>query len=399
MALWQQVRRLPASVWLLGAVSFLNDSASEWVYPLLPLYLSSVLMAGPQIMGMIEGIAEATSSLLKLFSGVWVDRSGRAKPWVVSGYGMAAATRPLLAFVVAWPWLLLLRFLDRVGKGLRGAPRDVIIATSVDADKKGLAFGVHRSCDHAGAMVGPLIASVLLSLGLGLREVILWSAIPSVLAIVCSLLVREPQRITQSAKKIDTDWQWRALPKPFKRYLLALALFTLGNASNLFLLLQASELGLSQSQVPLVWAVVALVATLLSTPLSAWSDRIGRRHLLIWGWLAYSGFYLALGWLPGDWNVLLWPLFAAYGVFIAATEGVEKALVSDLVPKAMLGRAFGWFHLIAGLLLLPASLLFGWLWHAIGAHWAFSLAAVMSALGVVLVWRGFGEEETTAAAT
>lgn len=388
------IRALPSTVWLLGAVSFLNDAASEAVYPLLPIFLSSVLLAGPQAMGLIEGIAEATSSLLKLFSGVWVDRSGRAKPWVVGGYSLAALARPLIALATVWPVVLLLRFLDRVGKGLRGAPRDVLIANSALPGQKGLAFGLHRSCDHAGAVVGPLLASLLLGLGWQLVDVILFSAIPGALAIALTLKVRDlPEGASMAGgkpgkAKAEFHWQLGQLPRSFKRYLLALALFTLGNASNLFLLLQAQQLGLAQALVPSLWALVALVAMLFSAPLSAWSDRIGRRRLIVFGWCAYAVFYLALGWLPASWvQWAIWPLFASYGLFIAATEGVEKALVSDLVPREQLGRAFGWFHLTAGLLLLPASLLFGVLWQHFGATLAFTVAAAAAFSGALLMGR------------
>lgn len=387
MNAWKRLKTIPATVWMLGAISFLNDAASEWVYPLLPLYLSSVLMAGPRVMGLIEGIAEATSSLLKLISGVWVDKTGRAKPWVISGYTSAALSRPLLAFVSTWPVLLLLRFIDRVGKGLRGAPRDVMIASSAEPDQKGLAFGIHRACDHAGAVAGPVMASLLLGLGLALDRVILWAAIPGIAVVILTLLLKEPQRQDWvAAKSYTLDWRLGLLPRAFKRYLFALACFTLGNASNLFLLLHASKIGIADAQIPLLWAVVAAVATLLTAPLSAWSDLVGRRQFIVIGWAAYAVFYLALGCLSPATAWMIWPLFILYGVFIAATEGIEKALVSDLVPASSLGRAFGWFHLTAGLLLLPASLLFGVVWHYLGAQWAFTLAALLSLAGSGLMW-------------
>ncbi|GAB4197593.1 MAG: MFS transporter [Wenzhouxiangellaceae bacterium] len=387
------LKKIPLTVWLLGAVSFLNDAASEWVYPLLPLYLSSVLMAGPRAMGIIEGIAEATSSLLKLFSGVWVDRTGKAKAWVIGGYSLAALSRPFLALASSWPVVLLLRFLDRVGKGLRGAPRDVLIANSAAAEQRGLAFGIHRACDHAGAVAGPLMAALLLSWQLPLREVILWAAAPGLLAAFLTLWVREPQR-PAAVGKASFDWRLAGLPPAYQRYLLALGLFTLGNASNLFILLRASELGIPQVQVPIIWALVSAVATVFSGPLSAWSDRIPRRRLIVAGWSAYAGFYLALGWWPEGAVIGLWPLFAVYGVFIAATEGVEKALVADLAPAAMLGRAFGWYHLVAGLLLLPASLLFGHLWQVYSAALAFTIAAVASLAGVLVLLLPAGRQSS-----
>jgi MFS family permease len=381
--LLKSIFALPATVWLLGLISLMNDSASELLYPLVPLYLASVLMAGPKALGVIEGIAEATSSLLKLFAGVLADRTASTKPWVVGGYSLAAAARPLMACAAAWPVVLALRFADRLGKGLRASPRDALLASAVDPAQRGLAFGLHRAMDNAGAVIGPLLATGLLALHLPLRDIFLWTAVPGAIAIALALCIREPPRIGP-APHSAFSWTLQGFPTAFKRYLLALALFTLGNSSNMFLLLRARELGLPDYQVPLLWALVSAVAMLFSTPLSGLSDRLGRQRLILFGWVIYGVCYLFLGLNSGQpW--LLWPLFAGYRLFLAATEGAEKALVADLAPTPLLGTAYGWFNLTAGLLLLPASLLFGWLWQSAGPAPAFGVAAGCAVLAAVLL--------------
>lgn len=379
---------LPRTVWLIGLISLINDSASEMLYPLIPLYLSSVLMAGPRALGIIEGIAEATASLLKLFSGVIVDRTQRSKPWVVFGYGLAGLGRPLIAFVVSWPWLLAIRFADRVGKGLRSSPRDALLAGSVDAGRRGLAFGLHRAMDNAGAVLGPLLASMLLAAQVPLKDIFLWSAVPAVLCLGLASSLREPQ-VAEPGPRAAFDWRLRDMPPVFKRYLIVVALFTLGNSSNMFLLLRATELGVPAAQIPLLWAAVSAVAMLFSTPLSALSDRVGRARLLIVGYVAYGLFYLGLGLMAHD-GVLLFALFASYGLFMAATEGVEKALVADIAPSGRRGTAFGWFNLTAGVFLFPASVVFGWLYQAFSPMIAFGFSGACALLAAGLLWGWVG---------
>lgn len=384
--MWTSLRALPRTVWLIGLISLVNDSASEMLYPLIPLYLSSVLMAGPRTLGLIEGIAEATASLLKLFSGTVVDRTQRTKPWIVFGYGLAGIGRPLVALVTSWPGLLLLRFADRVGKGLRTSPRDALLAASIGPAQRGLAFGLHRAMDNAGAVIGPLLAAALLASGVALKDVFVWSIVPAVLCLALTLGLQEPAQRPLATRK-PFDWRLRDMPPALRRFLVVVALFTLGNSSNMFLLLRARELGLPQAQVPLLWAGVSAVAMLLSTPLSALSDRFGRMRLLLGGYLAYAAVYATLGLLthagPG-----LFAVFAAYGVFLAATEGVEKALVADLAPADGQGTAFGWFNLTAGLMLLPASVVFGAIYQSAGpgAAFAFSGCCALLAAGLLVGW-------------
>jgi MFS family permease len=379
----QAIKNLPRTVWLIGLISLVNDSASEMLYPLIPLYLASVLMAGPRALGIIEGIAEATASLLKLFSGVIVDRTRRAKPWIVFGYGLAGLGRPLIAFVGSWPWLLVIRFADRVGKGLRSSPRDALLAASVPAERRGLAFGLHRAMDNAGAVIGPLVASLLLAAQVPLHDIFLWAIVPAVLCLALALAIREPAAEVTAATK-PFDWRLGDMPPLFKRYLAVVALFTLGNSSNMFLLLRARELGVAEATIPLLWAAVALVATVFSTPLSALSDRFGRMHLLVGGYVAYGLFYLVLGSMVHD-GLLLFALFGFYGLSMAATEGVEKALVADLAPAERRGTAFGWFNLTAGVMLLPASLVFGWLWQGVSSWAAFDFSGACALLAAVLL--------------
>ncbi|NBP33585.1 MAG: MFS transporter [Synechococcaceae bacterium WBA_2_066] len=390
---------LPRTVWILGLISLVNDGASDLIYPLLPLYLTSVLMAGPRALGLIEGIAEATASLLKLVSGILSDRWGRTRPWIIGGYGLAGVARPLIALASCWPLVMLLRFADRLGKGLRSSPRDALLAAAVTPEQMGLAFGLHRAMDNAGAVVGPLIAAGLLALHLSLRQIISWSLLPGIVCTALALLLREPQRsgkcqttvhsgalvvASSTARRTSIQWHPSALPPGLRGFLLVAGLFTLGNASNVFLLLRASQLGVSAVQIPLLWAALSGVAMLGSAPLAGWSDRIGRRRLLVAGYTTYGLLYLLIGHLQRG-SLWIWPLFAAYGLFLSATEGVEKALVADLALPSERGTAFGWFNLVTGLSLLPASLIFGGLMQGYGASAAFAVAAAFALAAAVLL--------------
>ena len=377
------IKNLPRTVWLIGLISLVNDSAGEMLYPIIPLYLSSVLMAGPRTLGLIEGVAEATASLLKLFSGVIVDKTQYSKPWIVLGYGLAGFGRPLIAFINSWPWLMLIRFIDRVGKGLRSSPRDALLADSVDATQRGLAFGLHRAMDNAGSVLGPLLAFALLSAAVPLKTIFLWAFVPALLCLALTFAINEPRKpVHHNPTKFN--WRLANLPTEFKRYLLVVTLFTLGNSSNMFLLLRAQELGVAAEHIPLLWAAVSAVAMFFSTPLSALSDRIGRTRLLFWGYIAYAVFYLGLG-LIVDNGWMLAGLFGFYGLFMAATEGVEKALVADLAPANLRGTAFGWFNLVAGAFLLPASVIFGSLYQSTSPLMAFGFSAGCALLSAILL--------------
>ena len=390
------IRALPRTVWLLGLISLFNDAASDMIYPLVPIYLASVLMAGPKALGLIEGIAEAVSSVLKLFAGVLADRSGKVRALVIAGYAIAGFARPLIGLTTSWPGVLACRFADRVGKGLRSAPRDALISLSVEPGQRGLAFGFHRAMDNFGAVIGPLAAAALLAAGVELRHVFLLAVVPAVIVIALALTVREPEHPVVLSKA-PVRWTFAGLPTSFRRYLCVLALFTLGNSSNMFLLLRANELGASAIRVTLMWALFSFVASMLSTPLSALSDRFGRARMLGLAWVAYAIAYLLMGLLPGaDWA--LWVAFAGYGVVTAALEGTEKALVADLIPRERSGTAFGWYNLVSGLLLLPASLIFGWLWQTLSpfAAFAFGASCAFSAALLLCFWalRGLPERSS-----
>jgi MFS family permease len=384
---------LPRTVWLLGTISLLNDAASDMIYPLVPLYVATVLMAGPRALGFIEGVAEAAGSLLKLGAGVLSDRIRRIKPFVVGGYGLAGIARPLIGITTSWTGVMFFRFVDRVGKGLRSAPRDAMLAASVSPQQRGLAYGLHRGMDNAGAVVGPLAAAALLAAGLSLRQVFLLAFVPAVLVMVMALRLREPVSAEVPAKLAKIDWRLSALPSRYRRYLLALALFTLGNSSNMFLLLRANDLGLDASRTTLLWALFSAVAALGAVPLSAWSDRIGRMRLIVAGWIGYALLYAALGAARID-AAMLWIVFPLYGLVTAAIEGSERALVADMVPAAQAGTAFGWYYLVTGLLLLPASAIFGALWEQGSPLFAFGFSATCAILAIiVLPWRSQGRAE------
>jgi MFS family permease len=375
--------RLHRNVLALGTVSLLTDFSSEMIYPLLPVFLTTTLGAGPAALGMIEGVAETTASLLKLFSGVWSDRMGRKKPLVAAGYGLSAAMRPLVGFATAWGHVLAVRFSDRIGKGVRTSPRDALIAASVPAEDRGRAFGLQRAMDHLGAVAGPLAAFLLLSgAGLSLRTVFFLSAIPGAAAVAALLfLVREPQApapVHAGGKLGDGR-----LPPAYRRYLLIVCLFTLGNASDAFLILRAVESGIPVAYVPLLWGAFHVVKSSLSIPAGILSDRWDRRKVVVAGWIVYAVTYAAWGLARGPaWMV---GLFLVYGLYAAATEGVERALVADFIPPERRGTAYGWFHLVVGISALPASVLFGAIWKWRGAGAAFGLSATLALIAAALL--------------
>jgi MFS family permease len=352
------------------------------VYPLLPLYLSSVLLAGPKAIGIIEGIAEATSSLLRLVTGVIFDRTRKAKPWLVFGYGIAGLSRPLIAFISSWPALLFIRFADRVGKGLRSSPRDALLANSTSKKNYGLVFGFHRAMDNAGAVIGPIIAAILLGIGLSLQSIFLLAFAPAILAFSLSLMIKEKKVKPIRSQKIK--WSLQGAPKSFKRYLWAVAFFTLACSSDMFLLYRLKELGMENYQIPILWAGVSLVTAVFCTPFSALSDKYGRLKFLAFGWIAYILFYLFMA-QANSLNFAIWILFGFYGLFKAATEGVERAYVADLTKVNQRGTAFGWFNLITGFMLFPASFIFGFLYESYGVQIAFLFSAISSIIALIIL--------------
>jgi MFS family permease len=380
---------LGRTVIALGAVSFFTDVSSEMIYPLLPVFLTATLGASAGALGAIEGAAETTASLLKLASGWWSDRVGRRKPLVVFGYTIASLARPLVAVAQTAGQVLAIRLTDRVGKGIRNAPRDALIADSVPPEIRGRAFGFHRAADHAGGVVGPLIAFALLQFAvLDMRTVFWLALIPGALAVVTVIVfVQEapPRAEASPDARIASDPATRepatTLPRRFWMYLGVVLIFTLGNSTDAFLLLRAHQLGVPLALAPILWATLHVVKSATSTAGGALSDRIGRVPTVIAGWTIYALVYLGFGLATAQWHA--WALFVGYGFFFALTEGAERALVADFVPSAKRGTAFGWFHLTLGIGLLPASVLFGLLWDRMGASAAFYMGAALAAAAAI----------------
>ena len=377
---------LRGNVLWLSVASFLNDAASEMIYPLLPLFLTGTLGAGAAFVGLVEGAAESASSLLKLVSGRLADRTGRRKPLTVWGYGIASVARPLIALVTAAWQVLAIRLLDRVGKGLRTAPRDALLAESIPEERRGAAFGLHRAADHAGAVAGPLIASaLLLALDGDLQTVFGLAIVPGLLTVAA---VAWKVRETAPAPRAPGESAAPPLPRlrelgpVLPRYLGVLVLFTLGNASDAFLLLRASQAGVATPLIPLLWGALHVSKAGWSVWGGRWSDRVGARRAIIAGWLVYAAVYAGFAFVSAEWQV--WALFLVYGLFFGLTEGPEKALVARLAPAGLRGSAFGAYHAAIGLAALPASIVFGIVWQAFDARAAFLLGAVL-ALAAALV--------------
>jgi MFS family permease len=376
--------RLSRTVIALGVVSLLTDASSEMIYPLLPLFLTGTLGASAAMLGVIEGAAETTAGLLKLWSGSASDRLRRRKPLVVAGYTVSSLARPMIALAGAAWHVLAIRVTDRVGKGIRGAPRDALIADATAAEIRGRAYGFHRAMDHVGAVLGPAIAFVLLSnAGLDLRTVFWLAAIPAALSIVVLMgFVREDPAEVPTRRMPLVLGSWTALSPRLRRYLGILALFTLAGASDAFLLLRASDLGVSVGLIPVLWGVHHVVKSVASTPAGALSDRIGRRRLIVTGWMLYALTYVGFAFAREQWHA--WALFVAYGFYYALTEGAEKAFVADLAPTEARGTAFGWFNLVLAIGALPASVLFGVLWTRVAPVAAFGVCASI-AIGAALL--------------
>ncbi|HEY6120934.1 MAG TPA: MFS transporter [Pyrinomonadaceae bacterium] len=391
---WHRYRALPRNVFAISLVSLLNDASSEIIYPLLPIFLSSTLGASAKVIGLIEGAAESISSLLKLFAGYLSDRIGKRKLLVVSGYGLASIARPWLAFASTWYEVLVIRLTDRVGKGVRSAPRDAMIADAVDEQKRGLAFGFHRAMDHLGAVIGPLIGYLLVYLLVVNRnapaareftKIFLFASIPGLAAVLVAMFfMRESRNVSpQTRKSNPLNLSLSGFDGNFKRFLLIVALFTLSNSSDSFLLLRARDAGVSVTLIPLLWAALHASKVISSLFGGDLSDRLGRRRLIVSGWILYAAVYAGFAFVAHE--VSVWILFLIYGIYFGLAEGAEKALVADLVRPEQRGTAYGLYNLAFGITVLPASLLMGALWDWRGPATAFLVSAVLGMTAALLL--------------
>jgi MFS family permease len=374
------VRDLPRNVWAVGLTSFFMDVSSEMVINILPLFLANVLGVKTEIIGLIEGIAEATSSLLKIFSGWLSDKLGGRKWIAVAGYSLSAISKPFFYVASTWELVAGVRWADRVGKGIRTAPRDALVADSVNKEMRGLAFGFHRAMDTAGAMLGILIALGLVwalqstdpDLAANtFRTVVLVSLAPAFLAVLS--LIIGAKDVAIKGQRALPKFAFKQLGKPFMMFMVIISIFTLGNSSDAFLTLRAQDRGLNIVEILAMLVVFNLVYTLISTPAGSLSDRIGRKRLIIGGWLVYAAIYLGFGLAQSGWQVFV--LYIAYGLYYGMAFGTSNALIADLVPEELRGTAYGTYNFFVGILAFPASLIAGILWQGAGAWGGFGPAA------------------------
>ncbi|MDP1950471.1 MAG: MFS transporter [Nitrosomonas sp.] len=379
-------KTLPRTVIVLGLVSFFNDFASDIVIPLIPILLATVLAAGPIALGFIEGVADALASFLKLWSGRHSDvLSGRRKGLALAGYSLSNFARPLLGLAGSWFTLLLLRSLDRVGKGLRSAPRDALVADATPPHMRGYAFGFHRALDNGGAVAGSLAAAAALAwFDLSLVEVILWSAIPGFLAVLLlGVGVKEEKTTVIQTPTMLPPLAWSALSLPMRRYLLVLMLFTFARASETFILLLGHQLGIGVVELLLLWSALNFCKAITATWGGKLADRLGRGTLMLIGWITFALSFLMLSQVTG--NTGLWLVIIFYGLFAGLSEGAERALISDYAKAGERGTAFGWYYLAMGIAAIPAGLLFGTIWYWQSAAVAFLFAGGLSALAALLL--------------
>jgi len=392
------LQNLPRNIWAVTIASFFTDVSSEMIFNLVPLYLANVLGVGTAIIGLIDGIAETTASLMKVYTGSLSDKLGQRKWLAVAGYALSTISKPFLFIATTWEAVLGVRFSDRLGKGIRTAPRDALVADSIDEKQRGLAFGVHRAGDTAGAFLGLGFAALIVWLteanGIDLTRhtfqiAVLISIVPAVLGVL--VLMGMASEVPMKTKRTSALPSLEGLDTRFKLFLLVVLLFTLGNSSDSFIILLGQNRGLDIFQIMLMLMTFNFIYASLSGPLGAWSDKIGRRRLIIGGWIAYGLVYLGLALSNAGWHV--WVLYALYGIYYAATDGVGRALVADFVPVERRGAAYGLYNAAIGITVLPASVIAGVLWQGLGAWTGFGASApfyfgaALALLAGVLFWR------------
>ncbi len=385
----KKILSVPRNVFFTGLVSFFMDLSSEMIYPLVPLFLSSVLGVNRTVIGLIEGLAESTASLLKVFSGWFSDSIRKRKILMIIGYGISTISRPVLALSAVWGHVLAFRFVDRFGKGIRGAPRDAVIAESTPSRDMGRAFGLHRGMDTLGAVAGPLAAFIVLYFSGGFRLVFWLSLIPGIIAVLVIIFFiketthREATRLPQLSLK-DFDWRYKA-------FVFISALFALGNSSDVFLILRATDIGIKEAYVPLIYLSFNLVYSLVSFPAGVLSDRIGRKRVILAGFLVFGFVYLGFALAFESWHI--WGLFMCYGIFMGLTEGIHKAYLSTVIPGNLKATGFGIYNTCTGLAVLPASIIGGRLWDLFGAPATFYYGTVTAFLSATLFLAIFGVEK------
>jgi MFS family permease len=378
---------LSKPVWLLGWISFFTDTASEMVYPLLPLFLTHVIGAGAMSLGVIEGVAEGANSVLKIVSGRIADRTGQPKKLVLAGYSLSSLVRPLMGVVTAWPQVLALRFVDRLGKGVRSSPRDALLARFAPEKTRGRVYGFHRAMDHAGAVTGPLVATAYLYFHPeAYRALFMWTLVPGL--VVIALILRVPdERLTRSAAQDRGTMGTAALSSRFYRAMAVITLFSLGNASDAFILLRLNDLGVAAVWIPLLWSALHVVKMSSSVVGGALSDRLGRRAMIAAGYVWYAVIYASFAWFSSLPAVVV--TFLAYGLYFGLTEGVEKAWVADMAPAAARGTAFGIYNAALGFGGLAASVLFGAIWTRVSPAAAFLTGACLALAAGLLLYLAF----------
>ena len=391
--------KIPRNVCVTSITSFLTDVSSEMINNLLPLFLANILGASTALIGLIEGIAEMTASFLKGFSGWLSDKLDNRKGLATSGYALSALAKPFFYVVSSWGGVLAIRFADRAGKGIRTSPRDALIANSIDEHHRGIAFGIHRASDTAGAFIGIGIALIIIliiqaqSTELSIdafHTLVLISIIPAFLAVIILATFAKEVRVAKSSEQ-STRFTWSALNPKFKSFLWIIAIFTLGNSSDAFIILLAQERGLNIAQILAMLLTFNFVYTVFSRPLGRLSDKIGRKRVLVGGWVIYACLYM--GFAMTSTGTQIWLLYGLYGLYYAATEGTAKAMVADMIPTEQRGTAYGYYNGLIGFLALPASFIAGILWQGFGtwtgfgASAPFLFGAVLSLIAVILLMR------------